>query len=76
MDIKRKRYRVLADGEGVALRSTERFKFACCDCGLVHNMVIVSRRGGHVAFAVERNARATAARRREARRKKKPSRTA
>lgn len=60
-------YRVLIDGEGVAFRSGERFKFACCDCGLVHDMVIVAR-GRKVGMAVKRNKRSTAAKRRALRR--------
>jgi len=51
------------DGEGMEFRSGEIFKFACCDCGLVHNVVIVAR-GRKVGMAVKRNQRATAAKRR------------
>lgn len=57
-------YRVMKDGEGVELRSGERWKFACCDCGLVHDMVIVAR-GKNIGLALKRNKRATAAKRRK-----------
>jgi hypothetical protein len=57
-------YRVLEDGEGVELRSGERFRLVCCDCGLTHNVVIVAR-GRAIGIARERNQRATAARRRK-----------
>lgn len=60
-------YRVMNDGEGVEFRSGERWKFACCDCGLVHDMVIVSR-GRKIGLALKRNKRATAAKRRKAQR--------
>jgi len=61
--MKSKEYEQLYDGVGVALRSRQVFRFACCDCGLVHNMVIAPCKGGWVGFAVERNKRATTARR-------------
>jgi len=60
-------YQVLADCEGVELESGVPFRFACCDCGLVHDVVIVSHDDKPVGFAVKRNAQATADRRREAR---------
>jgi hypothetical protein len=61
-------YPVMKDGEGVARRSGELFKFACCDCGLVHDVVIVAR-GKDIGFAVRRNKRATAQKRRHMERK-------
>lgn len=57
-------YHVMKDGEGVEFRSGERFKFACCDCGLVHDMVFVSR-GRKIGMALKRNKPATAAKRRK-----------
>ncbi len=57
------KYPVLKDGEGVSFRSKERFKLACCDCGLVHEVVLVASKGW-VGMALRRNKRATAARRR------------
>lgn len=56
-------YRVLKDYEGVEFRSGEVFRFACCDCGLVHNVCLVSH-GRKIGMAVKRNKRATTARRR------------
>lgn len=40
------------------------FKLACCDCGLVHQVVIVVE-GGEVGIAAKRDARATGQRRRK-----------
>ena len=53
----------LTDGEGVELESNEPFRFACCDCGLVHDMVIVAQDGKPVGFAVKRAPEATEERR-------------
>lgn len=58
-------YEQLIDGEGISLRSGQTFKFACCDCGLVHDVALVARRGGHIGMAVKRNKRATNARRKK-----------
>lgn len=58
------RYHVLTDCEGVKLESGIPFRFACCDCALVHDIVIVSTDEKPVGFAVKRNKRATSARRR------------
>jgi hypothetical protein len=57
-------YHVMKDGEGMDLENGELFKFACCDCGLVHDMVIVSTSKKSVGFALLRNKRATAQKRR------------
>lgn len=59
------RYKPLVDGEGISLRSSQVFMFACCDCGLVHDIALVARRGGHIGMAVKRNKRATAERRKK-----------
>lgn len=61
------RYKQLKDKEGWTVNNKELFRLACCDCGLVHNVAIVAptlRKGTPLGFAVERNKRATAARRR------------
>lgn len=57
----------LKDGEAVALRLNERFRFACCDCGLVHDMVLVTHEDEPemVGLALRRNKRATSAMRRK-----------
>lgn len=59
-----KPFEQLYDGEGIALAPNVRHRLACCDCGLVHDFVIaVPRRKAPVGFAVRRNKRATAQRR-------------
>jgi hypothetical protein len=60
------RYPVMKDGEALSLRSGELFKFACCDCGLVHDVAIVAQ-GKEIGFAVRRNKRATGQKRRHMR---------
>lgn len=58
-------YKNLRDNEGVSFRSKEIFKLACCDCGLVHDMVLVaSKHGRSIGLALRRNKKATASRRR------------
>lgn len=49
-------YEQLVDGIGVELETNKVFKFKCCDCGLVHRMVIVHNDPlvDKVGFAVER----------------------
>lgn len=44
--------------------SHRRFKLACCDCGLIHNLSFRVR-DGHVEMKIERNERATSAMRRQ-----------
>jgi hypothetical protein len=56
-------YQVLTDCEGIELESGKPFRFACCDCGLVHDVVIVSADDSPVGFAVKRNDQATTDRR-------------
>src|SRR3546814_5875262 len=56
-------YQTLKDFEGIELESGKPFRFACCDCGLVHDVVIVSADENPVGFAVKRNNPATADRR-------------
>jgi hypothetical protein len=51
------------DYEGWQVKSKQKFRIACCDCGLVHDVVLVSGRGV-VGIASARNNRATSARRR------------
>lgn len=57
------KYPRLKDGEGVELDAGKIFRFACCDCGLVHDMVIVAK-GRKLGLAMRRNKRSTAAMRR------------
>lgn len=58
------RYKVLIDCEGVEFKSGEIFKLACCDCGLVHRVALVSS-GKKIGLAMQRDKRATAAKRRK-----------
>jgi hypothetical protein len=59
------KYPRLIDGEGVEFKSKELWKFMCCDCGLVHNVILVAgRKGTPIGLAMARNKRATAAARR------------
>lgn len=57
------RYIQRKDGEGWAQKAGEVFRIACCDCGLVHDLVVTNGRG-QVGIAARRNNRATAQRRR------------
>lgn len=52
------------DGEGFEIPSGILCRLACCDCGLVHDIVIVSNDRKPVGFAAKRNNRATAQKRR------------
>ena len=59
------KYPRLIDGEGVEFKSKEMWKFMCCDCGLVHDMILVAGgKGTPIGLAMRRNKRATAAARR------------
>lgn len=63
----RTKYVQRRDNEGWAERAGTVFRLACCDCGLVHDMVLVPGEGdeaGTVGVAARRNNRATAQRRR------------
>lgn len=57
-------YKQMIDGEGYCVRSREKWRFACCDCGLVHDVVLAIGKGGWIGLAVKRNKPATKARRR------------
>ena len=58
------RYIQRKDGEGWTVQPGQVFKLACCDCGLVHQVVIVIE-DGKVGIAAKRDARATGQRRRK-----------
>lgn len=59
------KYRQRKDGEGFTVLSKIKTRWACCDCGLVHDIVFVSGpKNNLIGVAAERNIRATAARRR------------
>lgn len=59
------KYQTRQDGEGWEQKSGEIFKLECCDCGLVHRIVIMAGKPGKlIGIAAERDNRATAQRRR------------
>ncbi len=51
------------DGEDFEIPLGEIYKIACCDCGLVHNMVFMFA-DGKLTMAAERNNRSTGQKRR------------
>ena len=57
------RYVQRRDGEGFEVPVGEIYRLACCDCGLVHDVVFVVE-GGNLGMAARRNNRATAQKRR------------
>ena len=60
------RYKLRNDGEGFTIPSGVLYRLGCCDCGLVHDVVLVSSgKGKDIGFAARRNARATAQLRRK-----------
>ena len=61
------RYVQRHDGEGFEIPVGEIYRLACCDCGLVHDVVFVIE-DGKLAMATRRNNRSTAQRRRSLRR--------
>lgn len=58
-------YQQVIDGIGFSLRSRQKFRLACCDCGLVHDVVIAVGKGGWFGMAMRRNKKATKSRRKE-----------
>lgn len=59
----RARYKQRQDGEGFDVPVGEIYRLACCDCGLVHDVVFMIE-DGKLEMAAKRNNRATAQRRR------------
>jgi len=57
------RYIQRFDGEGFTIPSGKIYRIACCDCGLVHDIVLVSEDRKDIGFAGRRN-RSTAQKRR------------
>jgi hypothetical protein len=57
------RYKQRKDGEGFEVPSSQIYRIACCDCGLVHDFVFVSQDGNPIGIAAKRNNRSTAQRR-------------
>ena len=56
------RYPMITEA-GISLRSGQRLKLSCCDCGLVHKLVIISHDRKSVGIAMKRDNRATAGKR-------------
>jgi len=62
------KYTQRIDGEGFDIPNRTVYKLACCDCGLVHQIVLASpgvRKGVGIGFACKRDNRATAQRRKK-----------
>lgn len=65
------RYVQRHDGEGWTKKSGVVFKMECCDCGLVHQVVVLAGKPWQlVGLAAKRDNRATGQRRRKRKEKK------
>jgi hypothetical protein len=66
------RFQQLYDGDAfeIDLKKKEMWRFACCDCGLVHNISLAIEDNGKLGIAIERNKKATYARRRTLKRRR------
>lgn len=54
------------DGEGWHVESRVPFQITCCDCGLVHTLVLVAgKKGAKIGIAAKRDNRCTGQRRRQ-----------
>ena len=53
LEVREDGFEQLVDGEGISLQSNAVFRFKCCNCGLVHKMVIATEEQQEVGFAVE-----------------------
>jgi len=59
-------YTQLKDGDTFELNPKgEKIKFACCDCGLVHDIAFAVEENGNIGVALQRNIDATEKRRKE-----------
>jgi hypothetical protein len=58
----RAKYTPRKDGEVFELPVGEKYRLACCDCGLIHDVVFIVK-GKRLYMAAQRNNRATANRR-------------
>ena len=59
------RYKQRKDCEGFVVPLDQIYRLACCDCGLVHDIVLsYDEQTGELGMAARRNNRATAQRRR------------
>jgi hypothetical protein len=55
----RAKYKQRVDGEGFEVPVGEVFRLQCCDCSLVHDVVVVTD-GSKIGMAAKRNNRSTA----------------
>ena len=46
-------YTQMVDGVGVTISSNEVFRFKCCNCGLVHDMVVATEEKQELGFAIK-----------------------
>jgi hypothetical protein len=49
------------DDQPFAMRSRTPFTLECCDCSLVHDVVLTKRKGPYVGVVMRRNLQATKA---------------
>ncbi len=63
------KYKDIGPGESFPVSNTE-MKIACCDCGLVHKLEVFANEKGFMMMRFTRDRRATAAIRRETRKRK------
>jgi hypothetical protein len=66
------RYPVVKDGEAITIKPGEILHFACCDCGLVHDLGFAFE-DGEIGIAFRRNKRATGQKRRQMREHMEPT---
>lgn len=66
------RTEIWIDGEGKSFLSGQKWRFRCCDCGLTHDVCLVTDKDEPdlIGMAVRRNNRATAAARRKKQRER------
>lgn len=58
-------YDQIIEGEGFTMPARKSFKLACCDCGLVHEVALVSSKDRkNIGVAMKINRRSTGQRRR------------
>jgi len=54
MDFRDDGFEQLIDGNPITMMSNEIFKFKCCDCSLIHKLVIACEEPQEIGFVVER----------------------
>lgn len=53
LEIREDGFEQLVDGEPITMMSNQVFRFKCCDCGLVHKMVIATEEDQEIGFVVQ-----------------------